>query len=193
MFFKLSKNCGFLYPLPLNTRIQEVLAVVRETLYITEPKNLFKGECVHHGALERQLFACPVKALARRLALIRLHTSDITTILCAYWDSVGRGDVTDRDMIFQVKLAAAELGYPSRNILLNRIDTHSNRAGRTCAMKLAGFDDDSIRKMGIWLPSSNVFLEYIQHQLFGFSQCMATKMSSIAIFTNMEGSENHTG
>ena len=60
-------------------------------------------------------------------------------------------------------------------------------------MKLAGFDDESIIKMGIWLPSSNEFLEYIQQQLSGFSHGMATKMSRIARLTNMERSENHTG
>ena len=60
-------------------------------------------------------------------------------------------------------------------------------------MKLAGFDDESIRKMGIFLPLSNGFLEYIQQQLSGFSQGMATKMSLISRFTNMEESENHIG
>ena len=70
-----------------------------------------------------------------------------------------RGDVADRDMSFQMKSTAAKLGYPSRNIPLDRIDTHSNRVSRGCAMKLAVFDDESIRKMGIWLPSLNAFLE----------------------------------
>ena len=60
-------------------------------------------------------------------------------------------------------------------------------------MKLAGFDDESIGKMGRWLPSSNAFLKYTQHHLSGFYQGMATKMSRIARFTNMEGPENHTG
>ena len=103
---------------------------------------------MHHGALERQIFACPVKALTRRVTHIRVHKSDGTTILCAYWDSVGRGDVIDRDMIFHMKFAAAKLGYYSKDIPLDRIDTHSNRAGGECATKLAGFDDESIRKMG---------------------------------------------
>ena len=148
---------------------------------------------MHHGALEGQIFACLVKALARRVVYIWVHTYHGTTVLCEYWDIVGRGNVTDRDMSFHMKFAAAKLGYPSRNILLDRIDTHSNREGGACVMKLAGFDDEIIRKMGRWLPSSNDFLEYIQQQLLGSSQGMATKMSRIAIFTNMEGSANHTG
>ena len=192
-FFKLKKNCGFLSPLPLNESIQELLAVVATKLRITEHKNSFKGACVHHGALAIKIFACPVKALARRFTHIWVHTSDGSTLLCEHWDSVGRGDVTDRDMRFHMKFSASKFRYPIRNIPLDRIDTHSNRAGGACEMKLAGFDDESIRKMGRWLPSSNDFLEYIQRQISGFSQGMATKMSRIAIFTNMEGSANHTG
>ena len=74
--------------------------------------------------------------------------SDRTTLLCAYLDSVDRGDVTDRDMSSRMKFSAEKLGYLSRNIPLDRIDTHSNQAGRVCAMKLSVFDDESIRKMG---------------------------------------------
>ena len=77
----------------------------------------------------------------------------------------GRGDVTDRDMSFRMKFAATKLVYPSRNILLGRIETHSNGAGGACAMKLEEFVDESIGKMGRWLPSQNSFLEYIQQQL----------------------------
>ena len=146
-----------------------------------------------HGALEGQIFACPVKSLARRVAHIWVHTSYGTTLLCAYWDSVGRVDVTDRDMRFHMKFAAEKLGYPYRNIPIDRIDTHSNRSGGACAMKLAGYYDEIIVKVVRWLLSSNAFFKYIQQQLSGFSQDMATKMSRIARFTNMEGSSNHTG
>ena len=134
-----------------------------------------------------------MKALSRQVAHVQVHTSDGTTLLCAYWDSVNRIDVTDRDMSFHMKFAAAKLGYPRRNIPLDKIDSHSNKTGRACAMKLAGFDDESIIKMDRWLRSLNVFLGYIQQQLSGFSQVMATKMSRIEIFTNMEGSAKHTG
>ena len=91
-----------------------------------------------------------------------------------------------------MKFAVAKLGYPSSNIPLDRIDTHSNRAGGACEMKLAGFDNESIRKMVRWLPSSNAFLGDIQQHLSGLSQGMGIKMSRIARFINMEGSVNHT-
>ena len=61
-----------------------------------------------------------------------------------------------------MKFAAEKLGYPIRNILVNSIDTYSNRSVGACAIKLAGFDDESIRKLGKLLPSSNAFLDYIK-------------------------------
>ena len=61
-------------------------------------------------------------------------------------------------MSFHMKFSAAKLGCPSRNIVLDRNDTHSNWTGGACAMKLAGFDDEIIRKMWRCLPSSNFFL-----------------------------------
>ena len=76
---------------------------------------------------------------------------------------------------------------------LDRIDTHLNRSGVKRTMKLAEFDDESIRKMGIWLLSSNAFLGCIQQQITGFSQGMETNMIRIVIFSNIEGSSNHTG
>ena len=109
------------------------------TLRITEQKNSFKGACVNHGALEEEIFACPVKSLARRVTHIWVHKPDGTALLCANWDSVGRIKVIDRDMSFHVKFAAAKIGYPSRNILLDRIDTHLNQAGEASAIKPVKF------------------------------------------------------
>ena len=45
-------------------------------------------------------------------------------------------------------------------------------------------------KMGRWAPRSTAFMEYIQQQLSTFSVDMATNMSKIDVFTNMEGTEN---
>ena len=63
---------------------------------------------MHHRELKGKIFACPVKELAIRAAYIKVHTSDVTKILYAYWDSAGRGNVTDRDMSFHMKFVAAK-------------------------------------------------------------------------------------
>ena len=167
--------------------------MVVATLCITKQKNLFKEACVHHGVLEGQIFACSMKVMARRVTHIWVHTYNGTHFLCEYWDSVGRGNVMDMDMSFHMKFTAAKLGYTRSKISLDRIETNLYRAIRVCPMKLEGFGDESIRRMGIWLLSSNDFSEYIQHQILGLFKGMDTKVSSIARYTNMGGSENHTG
>ena len=111
------------------------------TLLITKKKRKYKRVCVHHGSLEGKICVCQVKALVRQVTHIKVQASDGTTLLCAYWDSVGQGDVTDRDMSCHMKFAAANLGCPSINIPLDRIDTHLNRSGMACTMKMAEFDD----------------------------------------------------
>ncbi len=73
---------------------------------------------------------------------------------------------------------------------IEQMDTHSLRAGGTCALKLVGYNKVHIRKMGRWAPRSNSFLEYIQSQLSAFSTGMATNMSRVETFTNMEGMSN---
>ena len=103
------------------------------------------------------------------------------------FDDAGEGYVTDSNIRQAVKFAGGMLNYPDRGIPIDRLDTHSLRTGGACALKLAGYDDVTIRKMGRWKPSSNVFLEYIQHQLSSFSHGMSKKMATIPVFTNMEG------
>ncbi len=76
-------------------------------------------------------------------------------------------------------------------MVIKRMNTHSLQLGGVCALKLAGYDKVHIRKMGWWAPKSNAFLEYIQSQLSTFSAGMATRMSRIETFTNMEGLTNN--
>ena len=88
---------------------------------------------------------------------------------------------------YEVKYAAQALDYPSCGMPIQRMDTHSLRAGGGCAMKLAGKDDVGIQRMGRWAPESTSFLEHIQQQLSTFSKGMTRGMSRIAKFMNMEG------
>ncbi len=82
--------------------------------------------------------------------------------ICPYWDDVGRSTVTDHQISFAVKYAAKMLRYQDRGMAIKRMDTHALQSGRACALKLAGYNEVHIRKMGRWAPKSNAFLEYIQ-------------------------------
>ena len=129
----------------------------------------------------------PCESAGAQVRAHSAHDRRRRSMLCAFWDEVGKGHITDTQVRFTVKMAAKALKYPERGIPLNRVDTHSLRSGGACALKLSGRDDVEIRKMGRWAPRSTAFLEYIQEQLSTFSQGMSTGMSQIKTFTNMEG------
>ena len=88
-----------------------------------------------------------MKALARRVIHIQSNSRNCKTLLNAYWDEVGRGNSTNNTISFAMKYSAAALNYPARGIPIDSIDTHSNRSGGACALKLAGHGDSAIRKM----------------------------------------------
>jgi len=185
-FFKRNAN-GLLLALPRNASAKDIMSADAATLQISNQKNGHAGACVHHEAIEGDNFVCPVRALGRRVVHIRANTKSKGALLCAYWDDVGAGNITDEQIRYTVKFAAGALHYPQRNMPIERMDTHSLRSGGACALKLAGHDEVEIRKMGRWAPSASAFLEYIQQQLSTFSEGMSTGMSRIGVFTNMAG------
>lgn len=179
---------GDLVALPRNASTAQIMAAEAATLRISNQKNGHAGACVHHSTIEGAAMVCPIRALGRRYLHIREHAGRREeAFLCSYWDDVGRGDITDGAIRYAIKHAARVLDYPARGIPIKRVDTHSLRSGGACALKLAGYGETEIKKMGRWAPESQAFLEYIQQQLSTFSAGMASAMSRVARFTNMEG------
>ncbi len=167
------------------------MAADAATLRISNQKNGHTGACIHHSALDGNPHACPVRALGRRITHIRAHTKSGNAFICAYWDELGSGNVTDQQIRYSVKFSSKSLRYTDRGMPIDRMDTHVFCSGGACDLKLAGYDEVQIRKMGHWAPKSNTFLEYIQSQLLTFSAGMATNMSRVARFSNMEGTTAH--
>ena len=188
-FYKRGRH-GVMKALPPNAPEKSIMTADAATLRISNQKNGHKGQCVHTWANVSNPDDCPIRALGRRVLHIRKHSRKGGALLCSFWDELGHGHVTGEMVAYAVKHAAAALDYPSRGIPLSRINTHSLRAGGACALSLAGYKAHQIMKMGRWAPKSTAFMEYIQQQLSTFSVGMATKMSKIDIFTNMEGAEN---
>ena len=100
-----------LQPLPSNATEDEILNADAATLQISNQKNGHKGVCIHHTAIEGDMWACPVKALARRYTHIRQHTRNKNAFICTYFDEAGMGSVTDNQIRFAVKFAAKSLHY----------------------------------------------------------------------------------
>ena len=67
------------------------------------------------------------------------------------------------------------------------VGAHSLRAGGAMALKLNGYDDTVIMKMGRW--RSTTFLQYIHNQIAHLSKDVSKKMSMKLPFVNIAAIE----
>ena len=188
-FYKRGLN-GVMQALPANASESDVMTADAAMLRISNQKNGHKGQCVHTWANKDSPKDCPIRALGRRAIHVRKHSRQGGALLCSFWDEVGHGHVTSEMISYGVKYAAGAMNYPARGIPLARIDTHALQLGGAYALSLAGYKAHQIMKMGRWAPKSTAFMEYIQQQLSTFSAGMSSRMSRIAVITNMEGTVN---
>jgi hypothetical protein len=123
---------------------------------IAHTKNGLKGVVVHHEAIGGPI--CPVAALAQRIANISLGplTSTLDTV---YHGLTAISKVTDRDIVIAERWGAMYDGLLLQGYTLNRISSHSLRAGGVMALKLSGASDSTIMRVGRW--TSLTYLTYI--------------------------------
>ena len=115
---------------------------------------------------------------------ITSFTTDRTEWLSAYQDGGRVQHVIAGDISSALKFAAAKLDYPGNCIIpLDRIDTHSLRAGGANTLSLAGYKEYQIQKMGRW--RGKTFKEYISDQLSNFTDGMSEAMSRTFKFVNI--------
>ena len=185
--FYIKDKRGNLRQLPRDATDKWILErAVGATLRLTNQKNGWKNVCIHQHATGDDLI-CPVKALARIYCQIRQQTKDTHCFLSTYWDDNGiQRDVSNRHISTALKWAAAALNYPTRRgIDIDKIDTHSLRAGGANALSLAGYSDTKIQKMGRW--RGDTFKEYISDQLANASEGMSKAMSKTFKFVCISG------
>ena len=185
--FYVRDRSGNLRQLPCDATDKWILhRAVGATLRLTNQKNGWKNVCLHQEATGDDL-VCPVKALARIYCQTRKQTKNLNCFLSTYWDEKGiKRDITNKHISSGLKLAAAALNYPlSRGIDIDKIDTHSLRAGGANALSLAGYSDTQIQKMGRW--RGETFKEYISDQLANASVGMSKAMSQTFRFVCISG------
>ena len=95
--------------------------------------------------------------------------------------------MTSSEIIKSVRLAARTLQLEKQAIDPDLIGAHSLRAGGAMALKLHGFDDTTIMKMGRW--TSLTFLQYIHTQIAHLSKDISRKMSIPLPFFNIAAIE----
>ena len=127
------------------------------TISLENQKNGHKNAVLHHTASGDPTF-CPVFASAH---LVYALGGNSESALGTFLDEKGKtASVKASDIRSAVRAGAVgdklhDCGYD-----LKRIGSHSLRSGGTMHLKLAGYDNDIIMKLGRW--SSNTYLHYIQ-------------------------------
>jgi hypothetical protein len=155
------------------------------TLKITNQKNGRMGETIHQIAIDKD--ACPVKALALRVHHILSNGGSKDSLLCEFYEDNKIGHISSKDMIVLLRAAAKTLKLQDQAIDPDLIGAHSLRSRGAMALKLHGYDDTTIRKMGRW--TSDTFLQYIHNQIAHLAKDISKNMSMALPFLNIAAIE----
>ena len=181
-FFKYDEN-GTLRLLPSDAKPEERLEADGATLRLMDQKNGWKNVCIHQQSNGKPL-KNPVVALAMIVNDIMSFTNNRTEWLSAFQDGGRTQHVIAKDISSALKFAATKLDYPNERIIpIDRIDTHSIRAGGANALSLMGYKEHQIQKMGRW--RGKTFKEYISDCLSNFTDGMSKAMSTPLKFVNI--------
>jgi len=151
------------------------------TICLENQKNGHKNATLHHttsgdAALD------PVRSAARLVFEIQQRAA--TTPIGTYTDAAGAvRQVQAADVRAALRTGAIGDNLEAHGYDLSRIGSHSLRSGGAMHLKLAGYDDGIIKKLGRW--SSNTYLHYIQTQIGEFSAGIARNMARVLRFHNV--------
>jgi hypothetical protein len=184
------QNVGFFKNdriVPRNSTLEVLLSCDAATLKITNQKNGRMGETVHQKANGTE--ACPVKALAYLVHHILSNDGTEDRLLCDYKTDDSWHSIMSSDIIACVRTAAKLLQLQRQGIDPDLIGAHSLRAGGAMALRLHGYEDTVIMKMGRW--TSLTFLQYIHTQIAHLATDISQKMSMPLPFLNIASIESH--
>ena len=92
-----------------------------------------------------------------------------------YKENGGPARVTATNVRDMLRECAKDMGLLRQGYSLHRIGTHSLRSGGAVRLKLAGYDEAMIKKLGRW--SSDTYLIYIQTQVANVSMGVSARMA----------------
>lgn len=171
--------------IPTTATPAERLSATAVTICLENQKNGSRDATIHHTAVPGSPF-CPVKAAARRLNHLQgLHQ---TTPICTFRASTGAlAQVKSAHIVTVIRLAVQGTGL--QGYASERVGSHSLRASGAMALKLNGFDEVTIQKLGRW--SSNTYLRYIHSQIGALTTGTAASMARDLHFVNVATSSQH--
>ncbi len=166
--------------IPHSAGLDLLLTADSATICIAHTKNGTKGAVVHHKAFGGPI--CPVGALAWRIANMQGGPA-LGSLSSVYHASDRVTRVLDRDIGIAVRWGATSDRLLTRGYTLQRISSHSLRAGGAMAMKLSGASDSTIMRVGRWM--SLTYLTYIHSQIGSLTAGLAARMSTAFTFQNV--------
>jgi hypothetical protein len=186
----LVQNVGFFKEgkiIPRTAPLEVLLSCDAATLKISNQKNGRMGDTIHQNSTGTP--NCPIRALAYRVHHILSNGGKQDTLLCSFFNTTTNAwdCITSQDIITAVRAAARKLNLREQAIDPDLIGAHSLRAGGAMALKLHGFDDTTIMKMGRW--TSLTFTQYIHTQIAHLSKDISRKMSMELPFLNIAAIE----
>jgi hypothetical protein len=148
------------------------------TICLERQKNGRKGDTLHlHSSLDRDFD--PVRAGINILSSLR--TLPQHTPISVFLAPDGhRAHVTANIVRHVLRSAATAMNLQALGYTTHRIGSHSLRAGGAMHLKLLGYDEITIKKLGRW--SSNTYLVYIQTQIADLTAGIATRMAEPLTF-----------
>jgi len=173
--------------IPRSSPLEKLLQAHSITMKITNQKNGQMGTTIHHEDTGKE--TSPTKALARRIHHILSNGGRTDSLICDYYDEEADTFSTIqaqhiRDM---VKAMVTKLNLQSKGITPDLVGTHSLQAGGAMALKLHGYDDTTIMKMGRW--TSLTFTMYIHNQIAHLSAGVSKMMGQQLPFINIAAIE----
>ena len=168
------------------TTPRQILATAdAATLRIENQKNGIKNQTIHHEVNDRKDGVCPVALLLKlTLALLDDSATD-DTLICSYKLGSEWFHIEDKHITELIKWIAKNTGLHNKGFPINRVGSHSLRAGGAMALKLNGIDDVLIKKYGRW--TSDTFITYIHEQIAHLAAGVSTAMSKSIVFYNVAG------
>ena len=153
------------------------------TLQFTRQKNGVENEVVGHARSGHSTI-CPVLALTRRAAHLRLHNATPNTPLCTVYQANTAPILISSSILTTHLRRAATVLFPTLGLASSDISARALRAGGAMALLCAKVDPDIIKLIGRW--RSDQMLRYLHLQAYPQMHTFSNLMLSGGQFRSID-------
>ena len=166
-----------------NATEAELVTATHAALTFDDQKNRERNEVIGHG-LSGHPWACPVRALVRRVIYLRRNGAGPDTELCAYFHGNRKFFVTNDLISKLLKVSVAAL--PHLNYNVSDVSARSLRSGGAMALLCAQVDVDIIKLVGRW--KSDAIFRYLHAQALPLVANLAPQMVKYGAYSLLPNS-----